>query len=88
MAHEVRAHNTQTPDVYGGFTIGIDLKRAFDRVPRPDLFCDLHELGVDEACTQLLQEWHVGTRYWIEHKGQHNHVEGELGVRQGCRDAP
>ena len=77
-----------SPSLYGGLTISIDLKRAFDSLPRPELFDDLRQLGVDEARVTLLQEWHVGTRYWLEHKGHQDHVNVALGVRQGCRAAP
>ena len=82
------AHHHQAPDVFGGLTISIDLKRAFDSLPRTKLLHDLRNLGVDEACTCLLQEWHVGTRYRVEHKGHSNHVDVHLGVRQGRRAAP
>ena len=82
--------NSSNPSssLYGGLTISIDLKRAFDSLPRPDLFDGLRQLGVDGACVTLLQEWHVGTRYWLEHKGHQDHVSVALGVRQGCRAAP
>ena len=87
-SHAAVAHNQQAPEVFGGLTISIDLKRAFDSLPRTKLFHDLRDLGVAEACTCLLQEWHVGTRYRVEHKGHCNHVDVHLGVRQGCRAAP
>ena len=86
--HEALAHKQQVPEVFGGLTIRIDLERAFDSLPRPELFQNLRELGVDESYVCLLQEWHVGTRYGVEHKGHCNHVDVHLGVRQGCRAAP
>ena len=50
-SHEVRSKNELVPDVFGGFMVSIDLKRAFDSLPRPDLFRDLHDLGVDQDST-------------------------------------
>ena len=81
--HDYREAQNSRPELVGGFTISIDLKRAFDSLPRPQLFDDLRALGVEASCIQLLQEWRVGTRYWIEHKGHHKSVEVQLGVRQG-----
>ena len=36
------------PKIYGGVTLSIDLQRAFDTVPRMELFSSLEDLGVDQ----------------------------------------
>ena len=86
--HDYRESQNSRSELVGGFTISIDLKRAFDSLPTPQLFADLRALGVEASCIQPLQGWHVGTRYWIEHKGHQKFVDVQLGVRQGRRAAP
>ena len=45
-------------------------------------------LGLRHHAFNPFQGWHVGTRYWIEHKGHQKFVDVQLGVRQGRRAAP
>ena len=58
------------PKIYGGVTLSIDLQRAFDTVPRMELFSSLEDLGVDQPHQTLLRAWHEGTCYHVTHKFQ------------------
>lgn len=76
------------PKVYGGVTLSIDLKQAFDTVPRAELFSGLENLGVHSPQCTLLRAWHEGTCYHITHKFQTASIPVSLGIRQGCVAAP
>ena len=66
----------------------MDIQRAFDQLPRQQLFEHLDSLHDVPALTTLLAQWHTGTSYCVEQAGESVLVETTKGVRQGCRAAP
>ena len=72
----------------GGLQIFLDIQRAFDQLPRQQLFDHLDTLHDLPEITTLMAQWHSDTDYCVEHSGRSELVSTGCGVRQGCRAAP
>ena len=83
-----RVHRTPTFIVCGAAQLFIDLTRAFDCIPRPELFGRLPEMQIDPRITHLLTKWHESTCYHVGVGEQTSPVRVGVGVRQGCKAAP
>ena len=86
-AHQ-RAAQVEFYACCGGLQIFLDIQRAFDQLPRQQLFEHLDTLHDMPALTTLLAQWHSHTDYCVEQSGQSVLVPTGRGVRQGCRAAP
>lgn len=86
-AHQ-RAAATEFFRCCGGIQIFLDIQRAFDQLPRQQLFEHLDTLHDVPALTTLMAQWHTHTSYCVEQAGESVLVETTRGVRQGCRAAP
>ena len=84
----VQTHHQHRPLCCGGIQLFIDLKRAFDQLPRPTLLEALHRVTLDSSLLTLLMKWHQDTRYHLDIKNSHRFIPVMRGVRQGCPAAP
>ena len=67
----------------------IDLKKAYDLVPRDAMWLALRKLGVPEKTVQLIRSFHSGMEANICVEGELlEEISVENGVRQGCCIAP
>ena len=67
----------------------IDLKKAYDLVPRDAMWFALRKLGVPEKTVQLIRSFHSGMEANICVEGELlEEISVENGVRQGCCIAP
>ena len=72
----------------GGLQIFLDIQRAFDQLPRQQLFDHLDTLHDLPEITTLMAQWHSDTDYCVEQSGRTELVSTGCGVCQGCRAAP
>ena len=86
-AHQ-RAANTEFFSCCGGIQVFLDIQKAFDQLPRKELFEHLGTLTDQPALTTLMAAWHSQTDYCLEQAGTSILVPTGRGVRQGCRAAP
>ena len=67
----------------------IDLKKAYDSVPRDAMWLALKKLGVPEKTVQLIRSFHSGMEANICVEGELlEEISVENGLRQGCCMAP
>ena len=83
-----RASQVPSFAVCGGLQVFLDLRKAFDVLPRQRLFDYLSRLEVDQRLVQLLAAWHNETSYVLFHDNCYHTIPTGRGVRQGCRVAP
>ena len=76
------------PTLYGGCQLFLDLTQAFDHMPRQSLQAAFDQLGIPIPLSNVLLQWHTGTKYILNYKGQVRTIRTYKGVRQGCRGAP
>ena len=72
------------------FLTFIDLKKAYDSVPRGgELWLALRKLGVPEVTINLIKSFHLGMKaaIWLEGTLLEE-IDVENGLRQGCCMAP
>ena len=77
-----------TPPIFGGLTLSLDLSRAFDTVPREQLFVNLSDMGISPDVLSLLRSIYDNTNLSFDHRGEHREFRTFRGIRQGCRCAP
>jgi hypothetical protein len=71
------------------FMAFVDLRKAYDSVPRESLWRILHVYGVHKKLIELLEDLHTGTQAAVRMGGQMSEWFDVLGgVRQGCVIAP
>ena len=71
------------------FLLFIDLKKAYDSVPREALWLALAKLGVPESIIQLIKSFHQGMEATIQLDGSTlDPIAVDNGLRQGCCMAP
>ena len=72
------------------FLVFVDLKKAYDSVPRAVLWLALERLGVPASVVELVKSFHVDMKAQLSINGQlmEEEVEVENGLRQGCTLAP
>ncbi len=68
------------------FTMFMDLKKAYDSVPRAALWHALEKLGVPGDVVKLVQSFHEGMKARVSINGEllEEEIEVENGLRQGC----
>ena len=72
------------------FLVFVDLKKAYDSVPRAVLWLALERLDVPASVVELVKSFHVDMKARLSINGQlmEEEVEVENGLRQGCTLAP
>ena len=67
----------------------IDLKKAYDSVPREALWMVSAKLGIPEEKIQLIRSFHQGMKGRIHLEGKHTgEIKVQNRLRQGCCMAP
>ncbi len=80
-----KCHRYQQP-LYLAF---VDLRKAYDSIPRDALWRVLSAYGVDAKVIELLADLHTGTQAAVKLAGEHGDwFDIGRGVRQGCVIAP
>ena len=72
----------------GGLQLSLDLKQAFDRIPRQQLLSSLEQLDIPSDLTSLILYIHDYARVVIERPVGEESVCMRRGIRQGCGLAP
>lgn len=72
----------------GGIMLFLDLRRAFDHVPRTTLVTALRRTRIAPELQNLILHWRQTTHYHIEVNNTCRCIEVSRGVRQGCSIAP
>ena len=71
------------------FFLFIDLKKAYDSVPREALWQVLHKLGIPDPTIQLIKAFHQDMQATIQLDGKTlEPIDVDNGLRQGCCMAP
>ena len=83
-----RASQVPSFAVCGGLQVFLDLRKAFDVLPRQRLFDYLSRLDIDQRLVRILAAWHNETSYVLFHADGYHAIPTGRGVRQGCRVAP
>lgn len=77
--------NTHGRDLNGGLILSMDLKQAYDRLPRPALAEGLSLSQCPRNLSAVLLQWLVGARYEITHRGRRTWIptsrRGQAGVQ-------
>ena len=61
----VQTQHQHRPLCCGGIQLFIDLRRAFDQLPRPALLEALNRVTLDPSLLTLLMAWHQNTNYHL-----------------------
>src|SRR5437899_466007 len=62
----------------------VDLKKAFDRVPREVLWWALRQAGVEEWMVNVIKSWYEGVTTAVKRSGEESEsFEVKVGVHQG-----
>ncbi|CAE7204909.1 unnamed protein product [Symbiodinium sp. CCMP2456] len=72
----------------GGATIGLDLSRAFDKLPRWALQASLEHASVEPAICRAVIDTHEQCSYSIRHGQYEGCIDMRRGIRQGCSLSP
>ncbi|XP_065195778.1 uncharacterized protein LOC135827179 [Sycon ciliatum] len=73
----------------GGFLVFIDLRKAYDSVPRQALWCGLRTLGVPDQLVDLIASFHTGMQARVRVGDRHTDpISVNNGLRQGCSISP
>ena len=72
----------------GGAMIGLDLSRAFDKLPRWALQASLEHASVDSAVCRAVIAIHERCMYTIKHGPHEDRIAMKRGIRQGCSLSP
>lgn len=71
------------------FTVFVDLRKAYDSVPREAMWAVLRQLGIPEKMVGLIQSFHDGMEVQVRVGAHHTEaVKVENGLRQGCVLSP
>lgn len=71
------------------FLMFIDLKKAYDSVPRAALWKALQKLGIPESTVALIRSFHEGMKAQVCVNGELlQDIDVDNGLRQGCSMAP
>ena len=67
----------------------VDLKKAYDSVPRAALWIALQKLGIPESVVMLIRSFHEGMKAQVRVSGDLSEdIDVDNGLRQGCSMAP
>ena len=79
LAEEALKHRTNQYFVF------VDLKKAYDSVPREDLWTVLGKIGVPEVLLEIIKSFHLEMEARIEVDEELlDRIEVKNGLRQGC----
>ena len=82
-------HSGQEPNpCFGGLCFSLDLKGAFDAVPRSSLAESLFRLRVDPELVHLIMHMQYQAQYWNNVGADTRPVTPTQGIKQGCCIAP
>ena len=71
------------------FLLFVDLKKAYDSVPRTALWYALKKLGVPDLAIDIIRSFHEGMRAKVSINGELlEEIKVRNGLRQGCTMAP
>ena len=70
------------------FLTFVDLRKAYDSVPREALWMALSKLGVSDKTISLIQSFHLGMKSTIRLDDSVVEIDVGDGLRQGCCMAP
>ena len=72
------------------FITFVDLKKAYDSVPRTALWRALEKLGVPDSVVNLVKSFHDGMKAQLSINGElvEEKIDVDNGLRQGCTMAP
>ena len=72
----------------GGFTLSVDLRKAFDLMPRQHLLTALTNAQVDPALAWAIMQLHAHAMMKFTYAGNCTQIDTSNGIRQGCGLAP
>ena len=72
----------------GGLTLSLDLRLAFDVLPRRLVARSLKEANIPEGLISLIMAWLTDSSYHIAHAGEDFTLMPTRGIRQGCVLSP
>ncbi|CAE7721805.1 unnamed protein product [Symbiodinium sp. CCMP2592] len=72
----------------GGLALSLDLRMAFDVLPRRLVERSLRDAKIPEGLISLIMAWLVGSSYHITHAGDAFTLTPTRGIRQGCVLSP
>ena len=83
-----RAAGVHRQQLVGAITVSLDMSKAFDSL-EPEF---MHQ-ALDRSCLprdvcRLIEHWHAGIIYHLEHEKCHAQIKCGRGIRQGCKIAP
>ena len=82
-------HSGEEPKTcFGGLCFSLDLKGAFDAVPRPRLAESLFRLQVEPDLVHLIMQMQYQAQYWTQIGADNRPVTPTQGIKQGCNIAP
>ena len=72
------------------FIVYVDLKKAYDSVPREALWLALKKLGIPTLLIELIKSFHEGMKAQVLVKGEvpEEEIAVANGLRQGCTMPP
>ena len=86
-----RRDGAKSAPCYGGLTLSVDLRGAFNEVPRDKLYQCLQMLQVDDDLLAIIQHLHWQSRYYVHNASGRTSVTSSImgsnrgaGLRQHC----
>ena len=83
VMEKTREHNTK------GFTVFVDIKKAYDSVPREALYSILKKEGIPSSLITVVRSFHDQMSAVVKYEGNlGEEIQVRNGLRQGCVLAP
>ena len=83
-----RAAGVHRQQLVGAITVSLDMSKAFDSLEPEFMHQALNRSCLSREVCKLIEHWHAGVIYHLEHEKCHAQIKCGRGIRQGCKIAP
>ena len=83
-----RAAGVHRQQLVGAITVSLDMSKAFDSLEPEFMHQALNRSCLPRDVCRLIEHWHAGVIYHLEHEKCHAQIKCGRGIRQGCKIAP
>ena len=88
LTPQARKQGHQVLPCRGGITLSVDLRKAFDLMPREHLLSALSQAKIDDAHCWTIMQLHAHAQMQFSYAQNSTRIDTSNGIRQGCGLAP